>query len=875
MFRGTRQDNPGVASVIRLGILLVQGEMNTHWPLAAIVGGLLFAGAMRAAQPSESFAPNDQAAALDPEASAPLVDEIVFLGLHRIASDAVQAQISSRRGESFDPRRVEADVRALARLGWFGEISIETQPADVISSPYLAAMAGVQLVFHLEEMPYLTGLEYAGSRLLSHAQIEKLLSENHLTARLGEPANPANLKKIAQTIQSALAEQGHPRSQVEVRRHEFPNRTVRVRFEITDGRHIPVGRIDFQGSMELPAKLLRRQMRRIVPGALLATLRGKNAYTPTAFEEDRERILAYYQNHGFPEARIGNARVSDYEKNSLHWFPWPHRVTGTRLAIYIPVQAGSYYRIGSMDASQALLEAGGMRRQKLQTLSRSEIGKPYSAQAVEQLRRAWLAAIQPKPGAQKPAPYQAVDTSRILDPDTGARIKLDFSDAPPYIVRRIEIQGLHRFSDRFIRRRILLLEGRPFDDRALEAGLTRLARTGYFRPIHKEDIHVETDEIRHAADVTVHLHEIGQQRVSFSGSRGQFGSTLGIAYTIFDLFQREELLASQIDGGPESLQLLLGIARDGVLSSRGSLALSVFNNILRPRFVNSVKGPFFTSQSEGLNAGWSYAATNVDSLGVNYGVSRSTTDYSVALPASLTGVTSSDIHAHTSSHALGLGWTRDTEKEHLAFANSVSGGWLGGSENLLRSSGEYAHLFPDTIFNHANSWAFRSSFSGAGSYRGDMPLYARIFSGDDQVRGLRTGELGPYASVSSVTASGNTQYSAAPAGANLIGATNMEYRLPLATGMQAAGFFDLGSGRLLPNWLGHTRPSLLDTTNGLLHGSTGIELQWTVPGIQVPVRSYYAFNVLRLNRFLALPDGSVFHAHNRFSAFGWALGTLF
>ena len=850
--------------------------MNTHWPLAAIVGGLLFAGATRAAQPSKSSAPNDDAAPLHPEASTPLVDEIVFLGLHRIAFAAVQAQISSRRGESLDRSKVEADVRTLAHLSWFGEISVEAQSVKITSSPSLAAVAGVRLVFHLEEMPYLTGLEYTGSRLLSHAQIEKLLSENHLTTRLGEPVNPANLKKIAQTIQSALAELGHPQSDVEICRDEFPNRTVRVRFEITDGPHIPVGRIDFQGNTELPAKLLQRQMRRIIPGALLATLRGKNAYAPAAFEEDRERILAYYQNHGYPEARIGNVRVLDYEKNSLRWFPWPHRATEIRLAARIPVQAGSYYRIGSMNASQALLEAGGMRGQKLQTLSRSEIGKPYSAQALEHLRRAWFAAIQPKPSAQKPAPYRAVDTSRIFDRDTGAvRIKLGFSDAPPYIVRRIEIQGLHRFGDRFIRRRILLREGRPFDDRALEAGLTRLARTGYFRPIHKEDIHIATDEIARAADVSVHLHEIGQQRVSFSGSQGQFGSTLGIAYTIFDLFQREELLASQIDGGPESLQLLLGIAKGGVLSSRGSLALSVFNNILRPRFVNSVKGPFFTSQSEGLNAGWTYAATNVDSLGINYGVSRSTTDYSVALPATLAGVTSSDIHAHTSSHALGFGWTRDTEQERLAFANSVSGGWLGGSENLFRSSGEYAHLFPDPIFKHENSWAFRSSFSGTGSYRGDMPLYARIFSGDDQVRGLRTGELGPYASVSSVTASGNTQYSAAPAGANLIGAANMEYRLPLTPGMQAAGFFDLGSGWLLPNWLGHTRPSLLHTTNGLLHGSTGIELQWTVPAIQVPVRGYYAVNVLRLNRFLALSGGSVFHAHNRFSAFGWALGTLF
>jgi len=850
--------------------------MNAHWPIAAIAGGLLFAGATRAAQRSESSAPNDNAATLHSEASGPIVDEIVFLGLRHIATATVQAQISSLQGAGLDARKIEADVRALARLGWFGEISVETQSVEDLSSPSRGRAPRVRLIFHVEEFPYLAGVEYAGSRLLSRAQVERLLGENALTTPLGEPASPAILKKIAQTIQSALAELGHPQSHVQICRDEFPNRTVRVRFEITEGPHIPVGRIDFQGNTKLPAKLLRRQMRRIAPGALFASLRSKNAYTPPAFEEDRERILAYFKNHGYPEARIGNARVSHYEKNSLRWLPWPHQMTGTRLAIFIPVEAGSYYRIGSMDVSQALLEAGGMRGQKLQTLSQAEIDKPYSAQTVEHLRQSWLAITQPKPDAQKPAPYRAVDTFRMFDPDTDTvRIKLGFSDAPPYIVRRIDIQGLHCFSDRFIRRRIPLREGRPLDDRALEAGLTRLARTGYFRPIHKEDVHIETDEIGHVANVTVHLQEIGQQRVSFSGSQGQFGSTLGIAYTIFNLLQREELLATQIDGGPESLQLLLGLAKEGVLGSRGSLALSVFNNILRPRFVNSVKGPFFTTQSEGLNAGWSYAATNRDSLGINYGVSRSTTDYSVALPASLTGITSSDIHAHTSSRALGLGWTRDTGNKRLAFANSVSGGLLGGSENLLRSSGEYAHLFQDPVFSHKNAWTFRSSFSGAGSYRGDMPLYARIFSDDEQVRGLRTGELGPYASVSSVTTSGQTQYSAAPAGANLIAAANMEYHVPLAARTQAAGFFDLGSGWLLPNWLGHARPSLLDSTNGLLHGSTGIELRWTVPGIQVPVRGYYAVNVLRLNRFLALPSGSVFHAHNRFSAFGWALGTLF
>jgi outer membrane protein assembly factor BamA len=124
-------------------------------------------------------------------------------------------------------------------------------------------------------------------------------------------------------------------------------------------------------------------------------------------------------------------------------------------------------------------------------------------------------------------------------------------------------------------------------------------------------------------------------------------------------------------------------------------------------------------------------------------------------------------------------------------------------------------------------------------------------------------------------ASGATIPSASPAGANLVGAANAEYRIALGGGTQAAGFFDLGSGVLLPNWLGPTKPLLLGATNGILHGSAGIELRWTVPGVQVPVRAYYAVNILRLDRFISLSDKSRFLAHDRFCAFGWGLGSLF
>src|SRR6267378_2039046 len=112
----------------------------------------------------------------------------------------------------------------------------------------------------------------------------------------------------------------------------------------------------------------------------------------------------------------------------------------------------------------------------------------------------------------------------------------------------------------------------------------------------------------------------------------RFGSTIGVVYTVFDLLNREELLSAKLDGGPESLQILLGLAKEGIFGTRASLAFSVFNNVIHPRFARSAQGPFFSSHSEGINVPWTYPLTNTDSLAVNYSLSRTTTEY---LPASL------------------------------------------------------------------------------------------------------------------------------------------------------------------------------------------------------------------------------------------------
>src|SRR5580704_4057829 len=405
--------------------------MIVHWLMAAGVGGVLLVGSGSQAASGQARSADRNPASAVLEAPAPLIDEIAFLGLRHIAPAALEAQMSSVAGARLDLKKIESDVKALGRLGWFDEIAVETQPAKDRLSPDDSVRERVRLVFRVAELPYLTKIEYAGSRLLSPAQIGKLLDDKALTPRLGEPADPSKLARIRNTIQSALAELGHPQPQVRIFRDESANGTVRVRYVIGDGPHIPVGRIEFEGHPEVSAGLLRHEMHQTAPGALFASWRGKAVYTREGFDEDRSRILIYYQDHGFPEARIGAVRVSTYAKPGSRWIPRPFRATGKRLAVSVPVEAGPSYTVESVGISPELIEESGKRGAKLLAYSKTEVGSAYSAKALEDLRHACVAAIHVKHKREKARGDRSVETSRTLDRESQlVRERIAFSDAP-------------------------------------------------------------------------------------------------------------------------------------------------------------------------------------------------------------------------------------------------------------------------------------------------------------------------------------------------------------------------------------------------------------------------------------------------------------
>ena len=811
------------------------------------------------------------------------IARIEFAGLRRVRDAALRSHLTSRAGQLLDPKPIEEDVRALDRLGWFDWVHAEVellavQPTDEQAVAERLQLPLLRLVFRVQERPLLAGISFRGSRVLPREQIGALLTAHGIAFKVAAPVEPYKLQLAAKIIESELADRGFPRAQVNIRVEPVPTAAVRASLEIRDGPEIRVADVSFIGNHANSNEDLRHQMKRVAPHALLAGLRGKNTYTPARLEKDLRRLADYYRNHGYPEARFGTPEVRVEETIVRRWWPWPGRVTAICFHISVPVTEGTLYTLESVEIQNDLPGATPKQTDAAQAaLQHLKTGEGFSQRALEQARDA-LARLHALRPSKKDSLAPEVEVTPQFDRARGvAQVAFHIREARPYTVRWIEFAGHRRFSDRYYRRRVLLKEGDVFNPEKLELGLTQLASTGFIRPVRPQDIHVLFDEDRRTADVAIRFEEIGRQRFSLVGGQAvATGNTLGIAYNVFDLLGGEELLTGYLEGGPESLQIAVSLAKEAVFGTRASLGLSVYRNIIRPSIPGTTgRGPLFTSRTTGLGVNWNYPLSTRDTLGAGFQLSRSVTQYSLDLPPELAGRVDPQLRVGRENRAANLNWAREENHQRIASSVSYSGGWLGGDLNLLQSSLEYTRLARDPFSHGRNAWAFRGYLAGVASHRGALPLESRLFAGDEFVRGFRPGELGPYAVIQTENAGGTATYHAQSPGANLVGGINAEYRIPLLPRTETAAFFDAGSGWLVLPWTGPGRPSLLDGTDGLLRASTGLEFRFEVPGVKQTVRIHYAYNLLRLAQAIALPDGALFRAPDRRGALGWGLGTLF
>ncbi|MEM6370442.1 MAG: outer membrane protein assembly factor BamA [Myxococcota bacterium] len=375
------------------------------------------------------------------------LEELAFDGLVRVEPGAVEAVLSSRRGEAFSRAKVGQDVRAIYGMGFFRDVKIFARARDD---------GGVVLTYVVEEKPAIRQSLIEGNQKVSSDDIRDVLDVRPFTI-LDESKLRGNVAKI----KDLYLEKGFYLAEVEYELRPAGEQQVDVAFVVNERAKVQVRSIRFVGNRAFDDATLRSGIE-TREGDLLSFLTGAGKYRKDAFEIDILRISSRYLDRGYVDVRVEQPDI---------------QISPDRRFIYITIriEEGEQYSIGALDVSGDLVE----EKEKLLGRLASEPGQIFSRSILtgdlDRLKSRYeddgyaYANITPLTRVDR----EALTIDLTFDIDKGELVYYE----------RIDVIGNTKTRDKVIRREMRIYEGELTSASSRELSKRRIQALGFFETV--------------------------------------------------------------------------------------------------------------------------------------------------------------------------------------------------------------------------------------------------------------------------------------------------------------------------------------------------------------------------------------------------------
>src|SRR5690606_22636020 len=148
------------------------------------------------------------------------------------------------------------------------------------------------------------------------------------------------VRRVKGIVQDLMAEKGYEFAEVTSSVEELPAgpKLVKVVFDVQEGPMVKVRTINFEGNSAISDGSLKRQMDATKEHWFLSWITGRGTYQEAKFEEDADKIIEYYRNRGYVQARVGQPEIEvieDSEDGETRW-----------VRLDIPVDEGPRFKVG-------------------------------------------------------------------------------------------------------------------------------------------------------------------------------------------------------------------------------------------------------------------------------------------------------------------------------------------------------------------------------------------------------------------------------------------------------------------------------------------------------------------------------------------------
>jgi outer membrane protein insertion porin family len=234
-------------------------------------------------------------------------------------------------------RIIRDDFRRLWDRGFLDDLKIEA-----VDYTFANGVMGKIVIYHMEERQRVKMVDYTGSKKLDTSQLDERLRAANAQVRLDSFIDDAVVRRAETVLRDMMREKGYQYSEITHKVDEIPGgpKLVHLTFDVVEGPHVKIKRIEFVGNTAVTDDKLQDQIKHNKPRQFYSFITGGGSYHEERFPEDAERINEYYRMNGYVRASIGEPEVVPLGDSSDGKTRW--------VELRIPVVEGERYKIGEL-----------------------------------------------------------------------------------------------------------------------------------------------------------------------------------------------------------------------------------------------------------------------------------------------------------------------------------------------------------------------------------------------------------------------------------------------------------------------------------------------------------------------------------------------
>lgn len=366
-------------------------------------------------------------------------------GNTRIDSGAILRKIQSKAGDVYDPAVLRDDLKAIYKMGYFDDVQIDVKDGDT----------GKIVTFRVVEKPAISSISYSGMDELDDEDVTAVvgIKENSIL-------NPARVNEAAAAIQTLYKSKGYYNTTVTPNISYPTPETAAVRFVIEEGKKIYIKEISFEGNNSFDSDDLEDVIETSTKW-FLSWLTEAGLLNRDKLEQDSARIVAFYHNNGYLEAKVGEPEITQEEE-------W--------LYIKFVIEEGPRFKVGTVNIEGDLISDKDVFLDMLAIRNEEFLSRKVLRDDIMRITDYYaeqgyaFAEIRPK-----------MDIS-----ETGSRVDITLTvDRGDLVyISRIAIRGNSRTRDNVIRRELEIAEGGVFNTKGIRDSTRNLQRLDFFEEVN-------------------------------------------------------------------------------------------------------------------------------------------------------------------------------------------------------------------------------------------------------------------------------------------------------------------------------------------------------------------------------------------------------